>query len=121
GTELDLAIKENPKDAALHEFRALVYFATGDYTKAAGTLYAVLSAGPGWDWTTMSSLYPSVDAYTTQLRALEEYVKKNPKATEAHFVLAYHYITGSHNDGAIRQLQEVVKLQPADQLSLQLL
>lgn len=121
GKEIELALKELPTDAALHEFRALVYFATGDYTKAAGTLYAVLSAGPGWDWTTMSGLYPSVDAYTVQLRALEKFVTANPKAADARFVLAYHYVTGSHQEAAVKQLQEVVRLQPADQLSAQLI
>ncbi|MFN0052488.1 MAG: tetratricopeptide repeat protein [Planctomycetales bacterium] len=120
GREVDLALKELPTDAALHEFRALVYFAAADYPKAAGTLYAVLSAGPGWDWTTMSSLYPSVDAYTVQLRALEQYVKGKPDAADGHFVLAYHYTTGSHTEAAIHQLQEVVRLQPADQLAVQL-
>jgi len=121
GAEVDLAIKEQPTDAALHEFRALVYFAVGDYKKAAATLYAVLSAGPGWDWTTMSSLYPGVDVYTGQLRALEGYVKQNPDAPDGHFVLAYHYITGTHNDAAIRQLQDVARLQPTDQLAVQLI
>ena len=103
GTETDLAIKEHPTDAALHEFRALVFFAMGEYPSAAATLYAVLSAGPGWDWTTMSSLYPNVDTYTVQLRALEQYVKQNPGRAEGHFVLAYHYITAPHNDAAIKQ------------------
>lgn len=121
GNEVELAIKDAPTDAALHEFRALIYFATKDYSKAAGTLYAVLSAGPGWDWTTMSSLYPSVAVYTEQLRALEAYVKANPMSADARFVLAYQYITATHKDAAVRQLQEVVRLQPNDQLSAQLL
>ena len=55
--EIDLAIKALPRDAALHEFRALIFFATRDYKQAAATLYAVLSAGPGWDWTTLSGMY----------------------------------------------------------------
>lgn len=121
GNELDLAIKEQPTDATLHEFRALVYFAIGDYPKAAGTLYAVLSAGPGWDWTTMSSLYPSVDIYTVQLRALEAYVKANPDIASARFVLAYQYITENYPDAAVRQLKEVVRLQPNDQLAARLI
>jgi hypothetical protein len=33
----------------------------------------VLSVGPGWDWTTLIGLYPSIDVYTTQLRALEDF------------------------------------------------
>ena len=41
------------------------------YPEAAAVTYAVLADGPGWDWDTMISLYPGVDAYTGQLRALE--------------------------------------------------
>jgi len=58
-------------------------FAQANYKEAAAGLYSVLSAGPGWDWTTLSSLYPSVDTYTAQLRTLEKTVKQNPKASDA--------------------------------------
>ena len=119
--EIDAAIKALPKDAALHEFRALIFFATKDYKQAAATLYAVLSAGPGWDWTTLGSMYTSVTTYTEQLRALESYVKVNPSAADARFVLAYHYIACGHPDAARKQYEEVVKLLPNDQLSAQLL
>lgn len=119
-SEIDLAIQALPKDAALHEFRALVFFATRDYKQAAGTLYAVLSAGPGWDWTTLSSMYPATSVYTDQLRELETYVKANPSAADARFVLAYHYLTCGYADAARTQYEEVLKLQPTDQLSAQL-
>ena len=46
-------------------------------------MYAVLSVGPGWDWTTLISLYPNVDVYTAQLRALEDYCKANPQSASA--------------------------------------
>ena len=120
-SEIDLAIKALPKDAALHEFRALILFATKDYKSAAGTLYAVLSAGPGWDWTTLSGMYASVDTYTAQLRSLEAYVKENTSAADARFVLAYHYLTCGYADAAKKQYENVLKLQPGDQLSAQLL
>ncbi len=119
--EIDLALQKLPNDAALHELRALVQFAMKDYQSAAATLYAVLSAGPGWDWTTLSSLYPNVDAYTEQVHALEEFVKLHPEDPAGHFVLAYHYLTQGHNDPAVRQLRDVVRLQPSDQLAKQLL
>lgn len=119
--EVDLALQKLPNDAALHELRALIQFATKDYKAAAATLFAVLSAGPGWDWTTLASMYPSVDTYTTQLRALEQYVKANLDDPAGHFVLAYHYITQGHSDAAARQLKDVVRLQPDDQLAANLL
>ena len=66
----------------MHEFLALAYFAQGKYQQAAAPLYAVLSVRPGWDWTTLSGMYPDVDTYTRQLRALEAYVRSNPDSAQ---------------------------------------
>ncbi len=92
-----------------------------DYRQSAAALYAVLAAGPGWDWTTVSNMYPSTSAYTAQLRALEAYSEKNPNATDARFVLAYQYLVTGHNDEAVEELKIITKLQPKDQLAAQLL
>jgi len=118
---VDGAISSIPSDAVLHEFRALCLFAMQRYKGAAGALYAVLSVAPGWDWTTMSGFYPDVDAYTQQLRLLEDYVQHNPDSSDGRFVLAYHYLTQGHQAEAAKQLQEVCRLVPKDQLSRQLL
>ncbi|HEX3727049.1 MAG TPA: tetratricopeptide repeat protein [Pirellulales bacterium] len=119
--QIDQAISTLPGDPALHEFRGLVLFATKQYQQAAATIYAVLSSGPGWDWTTLSSLYPNVDVYTTQLRALEDYCRANPDSSDARFLLAYEYMTCGETDAAATELKQVVKLNPKDQLSAQLL
>ena len=119
--QVDQAIAQVPNDTVLHEFRGLVLFALGRYKEAAAADYAVLSAGPGWDWTTLSGLYPNVDVYTEQLRALEQYAKSHPAASEARFLLAYNYLTCGYTDAAAVQLKEVVRLDPKDQLSAQLL
>jgi cytochrome c-type biogenesis protein CcmH/NrfG len=118
---VEKAIALLPSDATLHEFRALTLFAQGRYKDAAATLYAVLAAGPGWGWATMRELYPDEDTYTRQLRALEEHVRKDPKAGEARFVLAYHYLVLGTKDAAVEQLKEVVRVQPQDKLSAALL
>lgn len=112
----DRAIKTMPNDAVLHEFRSLVLFALKNYHEAAAAAYAVLSAGPGWNWTTLSSLYANAADYTPQLRALEAFVKENPKSSEARFLLAYHYLTAGFPDSAKAQLREVDKLTPNDRL-----
>jgi tetratricopeptide (TPR) repeat protein len=116
----DEALKALPNDATLHEFRALVLFAVGKFDLAAGPLYAVLSVGPGWDWTTMAGLYPNIDTYTSQLRKLEAFISANPKSTAGRFVLAYHYLTQGHIEAAVDQLKQVVALAPQDTLSAQL-
>jgi tetratricopeptide (TPR) repeat protein len=118
---VDQAIKTMPNDATLHEFRAQTLFALKRYDEAAATLYSVLSAGPGWDWTTLISLYADPEVYTQQLRALEAFVSQNPSSAAAHFVLAYQYLTEEHPEAAVVELKSVTGLQPKDTLSAQLL
>jgi tetratricopeptide (TPR) repeat protein len=115
------AIELMPRDATLHEFRALTLFAQKHYDEAAAGLYAVLAAGPGWSWDTLAALYPDVDTYTRQLRALESHVRAHPNSSPAHFVLAYHYLTVEQPEAAVRQLQDVAKLTPDDPLAKQLI
>jgi TolA-binding protein len=114
---VETALSKLPGDTTLHEFRGLCLFALGKYPEAAGTLYAVLSVEPGWDWTSLSSYYPSVSVYTEHLRKLEAYVKANPKATDGHFVLGYHYLCAGHSDAALKQLKIVTEQQPQDQVA----
>jgi len=115
------ALAKLPNDTTLHEFRALCLFALGRYDEAAATLYAVLSVGPGWDWTTLIGLYPSVDVYTAQLRALEDYCSSHPDSASGRFVLVYHYLTEGHTEAAVDILKQVVALKPGDTLSAKLL
>ena len=115
------ALGQMPNDVTLHEFLALIYFAQGKYEQAAAPLYAVLSVGPGWDWTTLISNYSDASAYTAQIRGLEAFVKANPKSAKAEFVEAYHYISQGHGEAAIKPLKNVVALQPDDKLSAGLL
>ena len=119
--KVEAAIKELPSDATLHELRALTLFAQGKYKDSAAALYAVLAAGPGWDWETMKFLYPTEAAYTEHLRALEAFVKANPKAGYGHFLLAYQYLVIGQKDSAVSELREVVKVQPEDKLSAALI
>ena len=53
-TQVNQAIAKKPNDPVLHEFRALILFATKEYKASAAVVYAVLSMGPGWDWATLS-------------------------------------------------------------------
>lgn len=119
--KVNQAIQILPSDATLHEFRALCLFALKQYKEAAAGIYAVLAAGPGWDWDTMRALYPDTNTYTTQLRALEQFQKSNPDATYASFLLAYHYLVMGYPDQATKELQRVVNAQPDDKLSAALL
>src|SRR5262245_24603513 len=118
--EVEKAIQLLPSDAALHEFRALTLFAQAKYKDAAAALYAVLAAGPGWNWETMSALYGDPAEYTRELRVLEDFSKANPDADYAHFLRAYHYLVLGDKDSAVAQFKEVVRIQPNDKLSSEL-
>jgi tetratricopeptide (TPR) repeat protein len=118
--EVEEAIKLLPKDTTLHEFRALVLFAQKKYKEAAAGIYAVLTVGPGWNWETLSGLYAKPETYTKQLRALEAYVRQNPKAADGRFLLGYHYLVLGSVPEAVKQLKEFETLVPKDQLVPQL-
>lgn len=115
----DQALAQTPNDAIMHEFRSLVLFALKRYDESAATAYAVLTAGPGWNWPTMVGLYPDVDTYIKQLRELETGVTRNPNSASSRFLLAYHYMVQGHKDAAASEFQNVVKLEPKDALSAQ--
>ncbi len=113
-TQFDAALRQLPKDPVVHEVRALALFALGQYPPAAAALNSLLATAPGMDWTTMSSLYGSVDDYTAQLRKLEGYCRSNPQDAPAYFVLAYHYLVIGQQDDAVAALKVVVAQQPKD-------
>jgi tetratricopeptide (TPR) repeat protein len=113
----DQVLKETPNAAVVHEFRGLSLFALQRYDEAAAVEYAVLTSGPGWNWSTMVGLYPDADTYTNQLRALEAAVKGTPDSASGHFLLAYHYLVQGHKEAATAQFEQVLKLQPGDQIA----
>jgi hypothetical protein len=114
---IDQVIKQTPNAPVVHEFRALCLFALKRYEEAAGVAYAVLSAGPCWNWSTLVGLYPDVDTYTNQLRGLEAALRSNVNSTPDRFLLAYHYLVQANTDAAATEFANIAKLEPKDQLS----
>ena len=117
---VDEAIAATPGDVTLHEYRALVFFALGKYSDAAGVLNPVLASGPGWGWDTMVGFYDSSSTYDAQLRKLEDYVKGTPDGADGHFLLGYHYLVCGHTEKSYEQFARTVELQPADSIARQL-
>jgi len=109
-----------PRDAVLHEFRSLVLFALQRYAESAAAIHAVLDVGPGWDWKTLSSLYPNVDTYARQLRTLEDARERDTKAAELAFLLGYHYLTCGHDDSALKMFRRAADLKPKDTVTASL-
>ncbi|HEV3196806.1 MAG TPA: tetratricopeptide repeat protein [Bryobacteraceae bacterium] len=118
---INKGISQFPNDSVMHEFRGLVLFAKGDYQQAAATIHSVLAVGPGWDWTTLASLYSNIAIYTDQLRALESFVRNQPQDGASRFLVAYHYMTAGHTAAAAKQLQQVVALVPDDKVAADVL
>src|SRR5262249_29679007 len=116
-TLTDQALVPTPNDPILHEFRALVLFALKRYKEAAAADYAVLTAGPGWNWATMVGLYPDVETYIKQVRELEASLRQKPNDAAGRFLLAYHYMVQGHKEAAANEFQTVVRLETKDQLS----
>ncbi|MFM8735023.1 MAG: tetratricopeptide repeat protein [Pirellulales bacterium] len=117
----DQALRLSPNDSVIHEVRALALFALGRYPEAALALNAVLATAPGMDWTTMSNVYGSIEAYTDHLRTLEAFCRAHPDDAAAHFVLGYHYLVGGHGDMAAAALRIVVAKKPDDVVAKRLL
>jgi hypothetical protein len=115
------AAVEAPRDADLHQFIALTLFALEDYRGGASSAHAALSLGQPWNWPALRAYYGNAADYTSQLRALEKYTRDNPSAAYARSLLAYHYLMLGHEDAARKQLAEVVRLQPGDELAGRLL
>ncbi|MFM8272298.1 MAG: tetratricopeptide repeat protein [Gemmata sp.] len=114
------ALKDFPNDPAMHQFRALCLFALGEYQRASAAVHAVLASGPGWDWTTMSSLYPDADTYSNHLAALEKAAAAKPDDPALWFLLAYHYTTIDQGDAARDAIAKASKLLPTDSIVSQL-
>jgi tetratricopeptide (TPR) repeat protein len=110
------ALEQLPDDTAIHEFRALIFFARRDYQSAAEIIYAVLAVSPGWDWTTLSSRYTDQEEYQRQLRALETFQREHPDSAAAAFLRVYHYTTCRHYESAVKQFQTTMRLLPEDDL-----
>ena len=100
---------------------ALVLFAKQDYRQAAATIHSVLAVGPGWDWTTLISMYSNAAIYTAQLRALEAYTTANLDDAASRFLLGYHYMSCGHAAAATSQFQAAVRLMPNDRVAADLL
>jgi tetratricopeptide (TPR) repeat protein len=116
----EAAIQLWPEDVIAHEFRALTLFAQQKYRESAASVYAILAGGPGWNEQTLLSFYPDRKQYEEQLAALERFVRNDPKAADAEFLLAYHQLTAGHRNAARAELERVAQIEPNDKVTAEL-
>ncbi len=116
------AAMDNPRDPNVHLLLSLSMFALGNYQGAAAEAHAVAAMGAKVDWASLIGFYNNnVGTYTSQLRALEAYVTKNPSLTAARFLVGFHYLAEGHKDAAQTELLPVVNAVPQDRITADLL
>ncbi|MCC9608505.1 hypothetical protein LOC68_09935 [Blastopirellula sp. JC732] len=113
---IDDAIRLLPDDPTLHQFRALVLFARGEYHEAAEVLYSVLAVSQGWDGATVAKLYDSVDLYFLQSQSLEQALFDNKEDYALRFLLAYHYVLQGNFHDAKGLLTTLYVANPNDEV-----
>jgi tetratricopeptide (TPR) repeat protein len=116
------AAVDNPRDPNMHLLLSLSMFAEGNYQGAAVEAHAIAAAGTKVDWPAVMGFYNNnVDAYTTQLRALEAYVVKNPSSAAARFLLGFHYLAEGHKAAAQTEFLQALNAFPQDPITADLL
>ena len=121
-TLVNQAIAKKPNDAVPHEFRApdpVCHQAVqagrgGDLRRAVGRPRLGLADA-------LQLLSRPERLHRATPCAWSSTARENPSLPEVRFLLAYHYMSCGHNEAAAAELKEVVRLNPKDQLSAQLL
>ena len=67
-----------------------------------------------------TKLYRNVQDYTDALRALEAARNKKPDDPSLRFLLGYHYAFLGYPKEAVRELDELLKLAPRDEIAKKL-
>jgi tetratricopeptide (TPR) repeat protein len=100
------------------------YFAEGNYREAAVTTQAAMHTLPQDRWGVVVSnrreLYSNPRSYIIQLQQLENSVNDHPNDAAQRFLLAYHYAYLGYPQSAVAQLDQVVELEPRDEMAAQL-
>jgi len=118
---LDEVVKLVPNDASGWQFRGIVSFSLGDFEGAAADIYDAMRLGNTWPRKSIDNLYgANASDYDVQLSKLSESVTQKA-SMQGHFLLAYHHIVNERFAAGKKELQNVLKLQPEEPLSKQLL
>jgi Tfp pilus assembly protein PilF len=118
---LDDVVKAVPDDSDAYQFRALASFAGTQYDAAAADVYDAFKLGNSWTRAALADAYGSqAPAYTGHLQQLEQAARAEA-AMSRHFLLAYHYIVLEQFDEAERELNNVLQLEPDEELTKKLL
>ncbi|MGO8746460.1 MAG: tetratricopeptide repeat protein [Thermoguttaceae bacterium] len=112
---------EMPRDAKVHRLLSLALFALKEYRGGAMEAHAAAALGPMIDWQALYAYYHDLPTYSGQLGDLAAFVRKNPSALDALFLLAYHDMMMGHVSEAKPLLETIVAKAPQDRIAAQLL
>ena len=112
------ALVDNPNNGGLMLLLSQAMFASGQYSPAAGAVQLGMQALPQDQWGTVvknyTDLYPNIQNYTDQLRALENARTSSPSDPGLRFLLGYHYGYLGYPTQAVKELDKALTLAPKD-------
>lgn len=118
---MNRVIELSPDSSAAYQFRALTYFARGNYDAAAADIYDTLLRGNLWNWETVYPLYGNEKVYTAQYRQLSRSARTDAQSLSKHFLLAYHHLVLGHLSHGEKELKHVLTIRPTEELTQKLL
>ena len=118
------ALVDDPQNGAIVLLLSQALFAAGQHVEAAGALQAALSMLPEDKWGTVvfhyKELYPNIQNYTDQLRAVEKLGDANPDLPASHLLLGYHFGYLGYPREAVKELKKTLESSPKDEIARKL-
>jgi len=112
------ALVDDPNNGGVVLLIAQALFAVGKYQDAAGAVQMAMQMLPENEWGVVAKnytqLYPNIQLYTDQLKALEKARDEKPDDPALRFLLGYHFGYLGYPKQAARELDKALDLQPKD-------
>jgi tetratricopeptide (TPR) repeat protein len=114
-------VVDEPNNAQAHLLLSLTAFANVDFRTAADEARKAVSLGEIPNWSQIYAMYGNLDRYTSNLRALENSVKQNPRDPDAQFLLGFMYLANGYRSDAQEHLAMAHEAMPDDRIVGELL
>jgi tetratricopeptide (TPR) repeat protein len=112
------ALLDSPNNGGVMLLTAQALFAQGKYVDAAGAVQIGMQSLPENEWGNLVKnyvqVYPNVQNYTDQLKALEMARNAKPDDPAMRFLLGYHFGYLGYPKQAVTELDKALDLQPKD-------